>query len=296
MIHLLFVSLLWAFSFGLIKGRLAGVDPDLASALRLALSFLLFLPFLRVRSLRARDALLLAAIGALQFGVMYLAYFRAFRHLAAHEVAILTVTTPLFVTLLDGAASRRLVLRWHAGAALAVAGAAIVLVGRGVGRPTLIGALLVQVSNLAFATGQVLWCRYRARPGARPDHEVFAIACAGAALTALLAVLPRTGAIRFALTGGEWLVLLYLGLVASGIGFFLWNVGATRVRPGTLAVLNNLKIPLAVLVSLLVFGETADLPRLATGGALLLAGLLLVSRPVQRPEGSALTDRPPAHS
>ena len=31
MVHLLLVSLIWAFSFGLIKTRLAGIDPVLAS-------------------------------------------------------------------------------------------------------------------------------------------------------------------------------------------------------------------------------------------------------------------------
>jgi drug/metabolite transporter (DMT)-like permease len=277
MARLLFVSLLWAFSFGLIKGRLAGVDPDLAAALRLVLSFLLFLPFLRLRGLGLREVLFLAGTGAVQFGVMYLAYFRAFRHLAAHEVALLTVFTPLFVTLLDGAARCRLVLRWHVGAALAVAGAAVVLFARGATRPALTGALLVQVSNLAFAAGQIAWRRYRSVHGARPDRELFAILCAGASLAALAGVLPRAGAIRFALTGSEWLAIAWLGLVASGIGFFLWNAGAARVRPGTLAVMNNLKIPLAVAVSLLVFGEEANLPRLAVGGALVLAGLVIAS-------------------
>ena len=45
-------------------------------------------------------------------------------------------------------------------------------------------------------------------------------------------------------------VLVYLGIVASGIGFFLWNAGARRSAPGVLAVGNNLKIPLAAAVFL----------------------------------------------
>ena len=58
-------------------------------------------------------------------------------------------------------------------------------------------------------------------------------------------------------------------MVASGLGFFLWNVGATRVGSGTLAVMNNAKIPLAVACSLLIFGEQADPLRLAARLALL---------------------------
>jgi drug/metabolite transporter (DMT)-like permease len=42
---LIFVSILWAFSFGLIKGELTGLDPTLVAHIRLLLSFIVFLPF-----------------------------------------------------------------------------------------------------------------------------------------------------------------------------------------------------------------------------------------------------------
>jgi hypothetical protein len=48
--------------------------------------------------------------------------------------------------------------------------------------------------------------------------------------------------------------------------------------------MNNAKIPLAVAVSLLVFGETADLTRLAIGGVVLgVAVWLAERRSPQRP-------------
>jgi drug/metabolite transporter (DMT)-like permease len=73
------------------------------------------------------------------------------------------------------------------------------------------------------------------------------------------------------------LVLLYLGLVASGLGFFLFNAGARRTDIGTLAICNNLKIPLAILASGLVFHESLDWPRLALGGAVIGAAFVLNS-------------------
>jgi drug/metabolite transporter (DMT)-like permease len=73
-------------------------------------------------------------------------------------------------------------------------------------------------------------------------------------------------------------ILVYLGIVASGVGFFLWNLGATRVSAGTLAVMNNAKIPLAVACSLLFFGESADLPRLLLGGGLMAVAVVLAER------------------
>ena len=50
---LLIVSFIWAFSFGLIKVRFAGVDPTAVTALRLAFALVLFLPFYRRRGLAA---------------------------------------------------------------------------------------------------------------------------------------------------------------------------------------------------------------------------------------------------
>jgi drug/metabolite transporter (DMT)-like permease len=92
-----------------------------------------------------------------------------------------------------------------------------------------------------------------------------------------------------AVSGNQWLALLYLGAVASGLGFFWWNKGARRVNAGILAVFNDLKIPLAVAVSLAFFGEQTSLPHLLAGGSVLAAALLLAQRGAQPAKVSAAT-------
>ena len=70
------------------------------------------------------------------------------------------------------------------------------------------------------------------------------------------------------LTARELGGIAYLGLVPSGLAFFLWNRGATQVSVGTLAVMNNLKVPLAVTVALMPpFSEPAAPWPLATSFA-----------------------------
>ena len=76
----------------------------------------------------------------------------------------------------------------------------------------------------------------------------------------------------------QWAVLAYLGIVASGLCFFLWNRGARLVSAGQLAVMNNLKIPLAVAVSLFVFREPANLYTFFAGTLLVGVALLPVRR------------------
>jgi drug/metabolite transporter (DMT)-like permease len=278
---LVLVSLVWAFSFSLIKRHLGGVDSTFVATTRLGLSLLVFLPLLRFRGLTVRTALGLAGIGALQFGVMYLAYIESFRYLRAYEAALFTITTPLFVTLLADALDRTLRPWALAAALLAVAGTAAIALKSTDLRLTLAGLALVQFSNATFAAGQVFYRRLRARQPALRDHQVFALLYAGAFAVAAAAMATREVSID--LRTPQLLTLLYLGLLASGGGFFLWNVGATRVSAGTLAVMNNAKVPLGVAVALFVFGESASLPWLAVSLVLLGAAVWLAERPPPRP-------------
>jgi len=76
----------------------------------------------------------------------------------------------------------------------------------------------------------------------------------------------------------QWGVLLYLGVVASGVGFFLWNRASVSVRSAQLAVMNNAKIPMAIAVSVIAFGERANWLRLGVGTALMLVAGALATR------------------
>jgi drug/metabolite transporter (DMT)-like permease len=273
MILLLIVSFIWAFSFGLVK-RLAGLDPTAIGAVRLAVSLVVFLPFLRAARLGAAHLARLALIGAVQFGAVYILYLRAYAHLHAYEIALFTITTPIFVTLLDALAERRWRMRFLAAAALSVAGAGVVLWTSVGDSGALGGFVLMQLSNLCFACGQVAWRRERSRlPADWSDASVFGITYAGGLALTLAVSLVTTDWHRFAPSGPQWLTIAYLGAVASGLGFFLWNVGATRVNAGALAAFNNAKIPLGIAVSLLFFGEHADMGRLLAGGGLMAIGV-----------------------
>ena len=270
MFYLLTVSLVWAFSFSLIKDRLGGIDPSLLAFLRLALAFLVFLPFLRPRGLGARRALRLVLLGALQFGVMYVAVMHSYRFLQAYQVAVLTIFTPLWVAFIEDVLRRRPTPRNYAGALLAVVGAGVIVLQGGGHSLAWAGVLLVQIANLAFAAGQVL---YRRLSLDRPDYQAFGLLYLGGAIVAGLFGLASVDLATVQITASQAVTILYLGAVASGLCFFLWNRGATRVPVSALAVWNNGYIPLAVVVSLAFFGEKADLVRLAIGTALIAAGL-----------------------
>jgi len=278
MVYLVAVSLLWAFSFGLIKNQLAGLDSFWVATTRLGLASLVFLPFLRPGKITVSLAVRYALIGAVQFGVMYVLYIAAFRHLQAHEVAMFTIFTPIYVVLLDGLRERRLNRMALAAAALAGVGAAVLKWQGGFNRDHISGFLMLQGANLCFAGGQLAYRKLRQRHPEGSDAGVFGWLYIGAVVTAAMLAGTWGDWSGFTPSSSQWGVLAYLGILATGLGFFGWNLGATKVSTGALAVSNNLLVPLAVLVALLVFGETAPLGNLSASMAIMAIALVIAHR------------------
>lgn len=281
--YLLLTSLIWAFSFGLIGNLLKNLDPILVATSRLWVAFLVFLPLLRLRQLSLTEQCRLLWIGAVQFGLMYVCYISAFRYIPSHLVALFSVLTPLYVVLIHDLIQGQLHRQYLLAAVLSVAGAAVIKADGGESSSIWLGFALMQASGLAFAYGQVAYRKWaRHKPEIR-SHAVFGFLYLGGALTAwLTSTLTGTTWREFTgtTTSTQLGVILYLGVVASGLGFYFWNLGATRSTPGALAAFNNAVVPLAILVSLFVFGEiksasTGELLRLFLGAVLILAAVLL---------------------
>ena len=61
--YLILVSIVWGFSFVLIKGTLVSLDANFVSFTRLLLSLIVFLPFLRLAGISFTEKLQLLVIG-----------------------------------------------------------------------------------------------------------------------------------------------------------------------------------------------------------------------------------------
>ena len=291
MIYLFIVSLLWAPSFGLVKNYLGGVDSNFVAAVRIVLSLAIFVPFIRVGGIAPRRLLLLAGIGAVQFGFMYVLYLRSFTWLKSSEVALFTIFTPLLVTLTNDLLERRISWLFIATAGLAVVGTGVIQWTELERGGLLAGFLMMQLSNACFAVGQVLYRRVAPGTG-RPDHQLMGILYLGATVVALAFAASSVdfGAIKN-IAPVQWVVLGYLGVIASGVGFFLFNAGARRVDVGALAIFNNVKVPLAILASVLIFGEKVDAVRVIVGGAVIGLALALNEWAVRRRARNAVLPR-----
>ncbi len=270
----IFVTLLWALSFNLIGVYLAGaVDSYFAVLTRVVLAGLIFLPMTRWRGVAPGFIAGVTLVGMLQFGVTYLCLYLSFNVLTVAEVLLFTVLTPLHVALIDDALNRRFNPWAFLAATVAVFGAGLIryddLSGDFLG-----GFLLLQLANFTFAAGQVGYKHLAAHyPSQIPLHRRFGYFFLGALLVVLPAWLILGDPERLPTTPTQWGVLLWMGVLATALGQFCWNKGATLVDAGTLAVMNNLSVPVGLVINLLVWGSETRLDLLAIGGALILASL-----------------------
>lgn len=274
MTYLFAITLLWAFSFSLIGVYLAGqVDAWFSVLIRVALAALVFLPFLKCRGIAPKLIIKLMLIGAVQLGAMYGFYYHSFLYLSVPEVLLFTVMTPLYIALLNDAIARTFNPHTFLVALLAIVGA-IAIRYQSIDENFITGLLLVQATNLCFATGQVTYKRLMAHCDI-PQQSVFGWFFIGAFIVASICFLLFGNTAKLPTTSTQWGILIYLGTIASGFGYFAWNKGATQVNVGALAVMNNLLIPAGILVNVVIWNRDADLIKLSIGGAIIVLALLL---------------------
>jgi drug/metabolite transporter (DMT)-like permease len=134
------------------------------------------------------------------------------------------------------------------------------------------GVVLMETTNCSFALGQVLWKKYIGEA----ESNLMASAYLGATLFVLPFALFSVDFGSLSLTTGQILSLLYLALIPTGIGFWLWNKGADKVKYSTLAVMNNLKIPLGVFFALVIFHEKINVVNFVIGSSIIVLSIVIL--------------------
>lgn len=287
MVYLWITTLIWAFSFGLIGSLLSDVNGTYVAMLRLTIALICFAPFLRREIFNLADKkglMVLGEIGAVQFGLMYIFYQNAFSLIDAYLVAAFSAFTPLWVVLFNSIWERRMSRHFWGAAAVAVLGAWVLR-----GAPTLDSARvwagfgLVQGANAMFALGQVWFRHWKFSHPEVKELQAMPFLYAGACglVTLYYGIWSQQSGLPFypEVTGSQMLGIVYLGAVASGLGFFCWNMGASRVPAGTLAVANNWVIPLGMVIAVMMQRIDPGLDhlfwsRLVLGGGLIVCASL----------------------
>ena len=255
MAYLIAISILWSFSFGIIKYGLAGIDSSFISFARnvIALTFFSSVTIYNIK--KFSFDLKLVGIGALQFGLMYIFYIESYQYLPAYLIATFTITTPIYVVLaskyLNGNSLNR---NGIYAILLVIIGSYLMRFNSLNLKDYMLGFVLIQCANIFFATGQILFKKWNDKNKDKDIVHNFSQLFFGATL--ITSIFFFLGSSESAiLTQSNLFSLLFLGIISSGIGFLMWNIGATKVSAEKLAIMNNAVIPIAIFNSYLIFGE-----------------------------------------
>lgn len=273
----LFTVSVWGATFVSTKALIAaGLTPAEIFLMRFALGYLCILPLAprRLRAENRRDEAAFAAAGVCGGSLYFLLENVALEYAPASNVSLLVCTAPVWTALAAGRADRgeRMTRRQAAGAALAAAGMALVVLnGRFVLHISPAGDLLALAAALSWMGYSLVIKRLGARyPASFIARKVF--------FYGMATILPVFAFRPFAATGEllarpvVWANLLFLGVVASGFCYALWN--AVMRRLGAVRATNYIFFnPLVtMLTAALCIGEHITAPALA-GAAMILCGM-----------------------
>jgi carboxylate/amino acid/amine transporter len=242
--------------------------------IRAALAALLFLPFTKFRGVPLILQLQLMLIGAVQIGIMYLFLYHSYQFLSVPEILLFTIFTPFYVTLAYDILARSFHFLYLISAGVAVLGAFIIRYDN-VNNDFLAGFLLIQAANICFAAGQSAY-KYVLKNRQNFDQkEIFGYFYFGAALVTSIAFFALGDFEKITPSPLQWVILFWLGLAASGVGYFLWNKGAVMVDAGVLGIMNNALIPAGLIVNIAIWGKVENYTTLTIGTSVILFSLYL---------------------
>ena len=280
---LLAVVVVWASAFSVIKALLDhGFAADDIALLRYLIAapgfaFLLWrvggLP-----GLTRRDALRLAAVGVCVVVGYHISLNVGSRYTTSGTAALVIALSPALTLLLAvGLGLERWSLRRAAGLAVAFTGVAIVvLLGAG-GELSLAnakGPLIVLAAPISFALYNVLLKPLLGR------YDLLALTAATSLVgTVFLLPFVRGGTVD-SITGislEDAVLVLYLGVVSTFLGYIGWNVGLRGLGATRAVAYTYVISPLAVAFGAVLLDEPVTL-WLVVGGALVVGGVVAAQR------------------
>ena len=279
------ITLIWSSTWIVIKDQLGTVPHTWSVAYRFAIAGVAMMGIARLRgeSLRlGRGGYTLALLlGTLQFVVNYNFVYASELYvtsgLAAVMFALLVVPNALFAWLCFG---ERVTLRFVAGSAVAMAGVALLFVqemrqvtGSSGAVLTGLGFLLVAVLSASISNVMQIMPALKARPVAAMLGWAMLYGAGLDALFAFFFVGPPVVEPRL----GYWLGLLYLGIVASSLAFWLYFEIIRKIGPAKAAYSSVLIPIIAMGLSTLFEGYRWSALAIA-GGTLTIAGLIIALR------------------
>jgi drug/metabolite transporter (DMT)-like permease len=281
---LVVANVVYATSYAATRLTLDHVPPATLALIRLVIGALVLIPVaVAVRPaaaapIRRADRWSIVWMGVLGFaGAFAFSHWGIARSTATNAALLITVEPISLILLSPWALGERLTPRERLGAALALLGAAVVVVNGIPGvtaalAPHWRGDLLLLLAGVAYASYSLLGRGVLTR---HPAIAVTAWSIAwGVAAMLPLAALEWSAGVALQLTGRSILGVLYLALIITALGYLAWNWALERVPAPRAAIFLNIQPLVGALLGVYYLGEPLTVFTVV-GGGLILTGLTL---------------------
>ncbi|HUS78426.1 MAG TPA: EamA family transporter [Patescibacteria group bacterium] len=280
------VSLIWGLSFVAARMVLSTLTPVLLATVRFVIASAIFTLFIvkdrmRGSELESGDLRKLAVLGVLSISVYFWLQYTGVMYAGAGVSALLVVG---LIPVLTGFMStivlkERTGARKYLGTGMGLAGVALITVPNllvsDVDWKFYVGVAFLLLNAACWAIYSTLSRRLMKRIG-RPVLVTAYVTVFGTLALIPLSLTSNWG-LLYQLNSQQWTSVLYLALVCSGLGYFLWNFALLRLEAVKAAVWLYLEPVAAFAGEALILGV---MPSLTTvlGGVAILVGAILTSR------------------
>jgi drug/metabolite transporter (DMT)-like permease len=282
------VAVIWGLSFVAARMVLSTLTPVLLATLRFIIASIVFTPIIllefgRGTTPNVEDLKELALLGVLSISVYFWLQYNGVKYAGAGVSALLVVG---LIPILTGFASsivlrERLTPHKALGTALGLLGVALIalpgLLIEEVDWFFYFGVVCLLFNGVCWATYSTLSRRLMKRLG-RP-----ALVTSYVTVLGTMALIPISVASEWSLVWSlapiQWVGVLYLAVVCSGLGYFLWNFALSRLEAVKAAVWLYLE-PVAAFVGEIAIYGTMPSSTTFLGGLIIIIGAYITNRSV----------------
>lgn len=262
------------------KSALMTIPAPFLLLLRAFIASMFYIIFLKIRGtkllkIELKDLPLFILLGILNVPINQFLFFNSLKYTSPPNVALAYALTPAFVMVIAFfLLKERISFANTIGIFIAIFGTVLVLFEKGIilQSEAFYGNILALLASLAWAFYTIIGKKFVNKYGAVYTTAV-------AMLFGLIIFLPV-----FFISGGEfifsllssydWMQIIYLGIVTSGIAYILWYLALKKLESSKVAVFNNLQPILTTIMSIIVFGTQLTL-LFVLGGLLTIFGVIL---------------------
>ena len=252
------------------ESHIIEATPALTSEIFCISALLVFLPFFKLKLFTKKIFFRLFVIGSIEFGFMSIFAQLSLKFLEGHVVALLMLTTPIYMFLIEGFSLKNgQYLRFFITFIIVLAS----IIGWVIYEAffeydaqknlqfslNFKGVLFTQLSNISFAVGQVLLKKFFEKTTELSVVCASPVLYLGATIMCMPLALSSIFIPKLTIPSMSCVLsLLVFGIIFFGVAQYLWNVGIAKTNIRTVSVLSNLQIPMAVIISGIVFRENVS--------------------------------------